>query len=154
MERTLPIEFFKGVPTTEDIENFAHVERQRLIVLDDLMCESSGSDTIQNAFTRQSHHLGVTILYLLQNIFCQGKASRTIALNTHYQVLMKNSRIQQINTLGSQLGIGKALMESYLDSMKTKYGYLVLDQSPHREDEHMMKTHIFEGEDMIVYDPI
>ena len=90
-------------------------------------------------------------------MFQQGKSSRTIALNTWYYVLMKNMRdASQISTLGKQVfpSKGNTLVEAYQDCMKEHYGYLVLDLSPHVQDEYRMRSHIFPNEDPVVYVPI
>ena len=45
---------------------------------------------IVNLFTSGSHHRNLSMIYIMQNLFHQGKGSRTISLNGHYLVLLKN----------------------------------------------------------------
>ena len=47
---------------------------------------------LKKAFTKYVHHRNLSIMYIVQNVFCQGKRSRTIVLNTKYMVLFKNPR--------------------------------------------------------------
>lgn len=144
------ISFHEGVPTMEDVKAFAdgtHV----ILVLDDLMNSVSKSVAVQDMFTLGSHHLNVTIIYLTQNMFQNGSSSRTIALNTHVMILMKNPRGKsQISTLASQTGLGW-LVESYNDATKKPYGYVVLNLSPHVNDDNRVVTHIFPSEYLISY---
>lgn len=91
---------------------------------------------------------------MTQNLFQRGSRSRTIALNTYYLVLMKKVRdASQIAFLGRQLFSGHSnfLTEAYADATKSPYGYLLVDTSPHSEDKYRLRTHIFPGEDPIIY---
>ena len=77
---------------------------------------------------------------------------RTISLNTHYIVLLRNPRVQQIQTLASQLGYNKSLMEAYQDCMKTPYSYLVLNLCPHDVDDYKMTKQLYRRQLLISYD--
>ena len=56
-----------------------------------------------NLFTRGSHHRNLSVIYIVQNLFHQGKGSRSISLNSHYLVLFKNPQDElQILTLATQ----------------------------------------------------
>lgn len=91
---------------------------------------------------------------MTQNLFQRGSRSRIIALNTYYLVLMKNVRdASQIAFLGRQLfpGHSNFLTEAYAYATKSPYGYLLVDTSPHSEDKYRLRTHIFPGEDPIIY---
>lgn len=70
------------------------------------------------------------MLYLVQNVFHQGKNSRTISLNANYIVLFKNPRDKlQINTLAQQMYPGRKsyCMDSYEDATKEPFSYLIVD---------------------------
>jgi hypothetical protein len=49
-----------------------------LVVLDDLMSQCSNDPRVSDLFTRDSHHLGMSVLYLTQNLLPPGERSRTI----------------------------------------------------------------------------
>ena len=149
MESALPnISFYKGIPISSQIEDFAD-GKHNIIVLDDLMIEAVSNAEIGLLFTRGAHHMQLSIIYLNQNMFCQGKYARTIALNCHYIILFQNLRdCSQIQKLGQQLfpGQGHKLLEAYKDSTHEKYGYLVIDISPHTDQHFRLRTEIFPQE--------
>ena len=71
---------------------FLFLWEQNLIVFDDLMIDASKDKRIVNLFTRGSHHRNLSEIYTVQNLFHQGKGSRSISLNGHYLLLFKNPR--------------------------------------------------------------
>lgn len=153
-EKELNIDFHQGVPNEEMINNFAD-GKHNIIILDDLMEQVVKNQQVQLLFTQGSHHKLLTIVYLNQNMFAQGKNARTMNLNTHYMILLKNPRdVTQIAMLGRQIGLGKTLVEAYKDCISQRYGYLVVDLSPHNEDCYQLKTNIFPNEDTVIYIPV
>ena len=155
MKKDVPnLSFHHGLPDVEDIETLSG--GHALLILDDLMQEVVNSKTMQDLFCQYCHHMGISVMFLTQNLFQQGKCARTIALNTHVLVLMKNMRnASQIAHFARQLYPNRKgmLEEVYEDCMKTTYGYLVIDMSPHTDDRYRLRTHIFPGEHTIVYIP-
>ena len=88
---TVPnIEFVKGIP--ENLEQDSHIndDKRNLIVIDDQMIEAGNDNWIVNLFTKGSHHRSLSVTYIVQNLFHQGKGNRNISLNSHYLVLFKN----------------------------------------------------------------
>jgi hypothetical protein len=73
----LNIEFVEGLP---DIDQFDPA-LNNLIILDDLMDQCQSNVSILNLFTVDSHHKNISTFLVSQNIFAQGKHSRTISLN-------------------------------------------------------------------------
>ena len=59
-------------------------------MFDDLMTEAKCDQRIADLFTNGSHHRNISVVYLTQNLFPQGKASMDIILNTQYMVLFNN----------------------------------------------------------------
>lgn len=157
MEWKIPnLNLHRGLPTTEDLDHFTADRVHNLVVLDDLMQQVVRKPEMELLFTQGTHHRRLSVIFVTQNLFQQGKASRSIALNTWYYVLLKNVRdASQIATLARQIypGKGNVLVEAYKDCMKEDYGYLVLDVSPHADDKYRMRTHVFPGEDPIVFSP-
>ena len=109
MMRTMPgIEFNQGIPDDIDNADYLDVSQRNLIVLDDLMAQSSKDKRIADLFTKGSHHRNLSIIYIVQNIFHQGKETRNISLNAHYIVLFKSPRDKpQISMLARQVNPGK-----------------------------------------------
>ena len=61
-----------------------------MIVVDDHM--SDVNQPVADILTKISHHRNISILYLTQNLFDKNKYVRTISLNSHYMVVLKNRR--------------------------------------------------------------
>jgi hypothetical protein len=151
MEQSLPIEFHRGIPSEHKIDTFSDA-LGNVVILDDLMSQSIDNKNTESLFTRGSHHQNLTVIFISQNLFCQGKCARNIALNTHYMVLMKNPRdISQISVLARQTGMGKQLTQAYEECMGESYGYLIVDLSPRNEHAFKLKTAIFPDENTHVF---
>lgn len=152
---TMPgVDFHEGLPDTfDDIYEDGHI----LIVLDDLLTDCVKSRLVEQIFLRESHHRNASVCLLSQNVFCQGKTARNLALNTHYLVLFRSLRDgQQMVQLGAQIFPGKSqtLVEAYKDAVKEKYNYLLIDLSPHSENV-LMKSKIFPDDpDTWIYQPL
>jgi hypothetical protein len=82
------VEMIEGFP--DDIGSLTRGHENSLIVLDDSMSQCSSDQRAVDLFTRGSHHMGVSVLYLTQNLFPPGKLSRTISLNSHYMLIFRN----------------------------------------------------------------
>ena len=85
------IEFVEGIPKALEQDSYFDVNKRNLIVFDDQMIDASKDKRIVNLFTRGSHHRNLSVIYIVQNLFHQGKASGSKSLN-HYLVLFKNPR--------------------------------------------------------------
>ena len=146
MEREMPfIKFHSGLPNDTEINSFADINQHKIVIADDLMGSLTQSNVISDLFTRGSHHKNLTVIYINQNIFCPGKHSRTINLNTHYMIIMRNPRdVSTMKVLGRQLGIGNALHEAYTDVHKSPYSYLVTDIHPSSDEQYKLLTNIFQ----------
>lgn len=156
MEKELDnIEFMKGIPTNEDIIKFSENRKHGIIIIDDNMTHAGKSQIIEDLFTKGSHHLKITTIFISQNMFNNTPKNRTMSLNSQYMVITKNPRAcSQLNVLASQLfGKGKSnvLCEVYSDVMKKQYGYLVIDLHSASNPEYMLRTCIFPNEYPIIY---
>lgn len=70
MEREVnSITFFQGIPNKDILEKFSNEYGNILLVLDDVMGEGTNNVELMNLFTTYSHHMGITVIFLLQNIF-------------------------------------------------------------------------------------
>lgn len=140
------IKFVEGLPSRLNDDELLPLNKVNLVVIDDLMCDASQSPEIQHAFTKYVHHRNLSIIYIVQNLFCQGKSSRTINLNAKYIVLFKNPRDKlQVATLARQMYPGKAsfFMEAYEDATGKPYGYLVVDLNSTTPESCRLRTGMF-----------
>ncbi|CAH3179446.1 unnamed protein product, partial [Porites lobata] len=80
------IEFVKGIPTALEQDSYFDVNKRNLIVFDDQMIDAK---RIVNLFTRGSHHRNLSVIYIVQNLFHQGKAMQEIQGNMD-DVLSRN----------------------------------------------------------------
>ena len=144
------IEFNEGLP---DIDLF-NQDIENLIILDDLMHSCEKDIGILNLFTVDSHHQNISVFFLTQNLFSRGKNARTISLNSQYIVLLNNPRDHaQIYHLARQVfpTNSKFMIEAYEDSVKEKYGYLLLDFK--QSSVYRVQTGIFPKDSRIIYQP-
>ncbi len=110
------IKFIEGIPQTLDDDVLFPVNKTSLVVIDDFMQEASSNKEIERLFTVYVHHKNLNVIYILQNLFFQGRSSRTISLNTNYLLLFKNSRD------AGQAGI--LAQQMYPKNTKKNYGKL------------------------------
>ena len=134
MKKQLPgIEFVKGIPNFLEQEWYLDPSVRNCIVLDDLMGDAKKDERISNLFTRGSHHRNLTVLYLTQNLFPQGKACRDISLNTKYLILFNNPTDKvQVMTLARRIYPTNThvFMNTYEQAVERPYGHLVVDLRP------------------------
>lgn len=143
--------FKEGIPNITDIDT----SQPNLIIIDDLMRESDGR--VVDLFTRGCHLKNLSVFFITQNIFHQGKGQRDISLNSHYIILFKNPRDKaQIKHLAQQVCPEnvKFLQEAYTDATSCPHGYLFLDLKQKTPDELRFKTNVFPSDKVnVVYVP-
>ena len=135
------------------LHNFDKNENN-LLIIDDLIDDSINNSSIQSIFTRDSHHSNISVFLITQNIFLQGKHSRTISLNAQYMILFKNPRdSSQIATLSRQMfpNATKYLVEAYEDATDGNFGYIFLDLKQTTEKELRVQTGVLPGERRLIY---
>jgi hypothetical protein len=118
-----------------------------LLIIDDAMTDI-GND-FEQVFTNLSHHQNCSVIFLTQNLFYKDKTYRTMSLNAHYFVIMKNPRDkQQISILAKQFCPGNStyVINSYLDATKYSYSYLILDFMPDSPSSLRLRSKIFPHE--------
>jgi hypothetical protein len=77
------ITFHEGLPNAETITEFATGEH-RIIVLDDLLNDVVQSTDMEKLVVLGSHHRHLSVCFLSQNLYKNGRCARTIPLNTAY----------------------------------------------------------------------
>ena len=144
--KNFKIDYFQGIPSEDDIKSIL----PNIIVLDDLMNELKSDLNVKNLFTKLSHHLNISVIFITQNIFSQDKSMRTISLNSHYICVMKSVRLtQQIGILANQIwpGKGKKIIDIYIKATENNFSYLLFDLHPQQiEDKFRIRNRIFRQE--------
>jgi len=118
-----------------------------LIILDDSMTDLE--QDFEQIFTNVSHHQNCSVIFITQNLFYKDKAYRTMSLNAHYFILMKNERDkQQIMTLARQFCPGNStyVIQAFNDATKHPYKYLMLDFTQDSPACLKLRTNIFPHE--------
>ena len=148
---TIPnIEFVKGIPPPLEQDSYFQVNKRNLIVFDDQMIDAGKDQRIVNLFTRGSHHRNLSVIYIVQNLFHQGKGSRSISLNSHYLVLFKNPRDKlQVLTLAKQMYPGRTdfFLKQYEGAVRRPFGYLLIDLKTTTQDDCRLRTNVLPGEE-------
>lgn len=135
------IHYIDGLPSEDEIKELS----PQLIVIDDLMTELGNDAKLANLFTKGSHHLNISVIFIAQNIFHQGSQMRTISLNCHYLLILKNPRDKrQIIALSSQIfpNNSKYFIEAYNDATSVQYGYIRVDLKQDTPDKYRIQTNI------------
>ena len=148
---TIPnIEFVKGIPTALEQDTYFSVNKRNLIVIDYQLLEAGKDNRIVNLFTKGSHHRNLSVIYIVQNLFHQGKGKRSISLNSHYLVLFKNPRNKlKILTLAKQMYPGRTdfFLKQYEEAVRRSYGHLLIDLKTTTQDDCRLRTKVLPGEE-------
>ena len=123
-------------------EDLVHSQPE-LIVVDYLMQELGDNRQMANLFTKGSHHMNISVIFIVQNLFFQAKQMRTISLNAQYYVLLKNPRDKlQVINFGKQIcpGDTKYFKAVYDDATSEPYSNLIIDLTPQCPDDLRLKS--------------
>ena len=85
--------FHEGIPDHQALVQW-FPQGQGVLVLDDLMDEGSHDKRVLDLFTKHSHHQGVTVLYLCQDMFPGGAMPKVYPAML---ITLWRSRIPEIN---------------------------------------------------------
>ncbi len=66
-EKLHNVDLVEGFPP--NLDDLTRGHDQSIVVLDDLMSECSKDQRVSDLFTRGSHHKGISVFYLTQNLF-------------------------------------------------------------------------------------
>ena len=80
MKKQSNVIFYKGLPPEEALVKWFKPHHHGILILDDLMEESGNDKRVLDLFTKDSHHRGITALYLTQDLFPRGKYSMPLFL--------------------------------------------------------------------------
>ena len=145
------VSYIEGLPTEDELRKGSY----DVVVVDDLMYETGDDKRLANMFTKGSHHMGYSLFYIVQNFFHRSKQMRTITLNAHYVILMKNRRdLNQIVHFGRQIFPNKPnfFLDVYNDATHLPFGYLLVDLRPETSEELRLRSNIshpYEG--IVIY---
>jgi hypothetical protein len=134
------VRYIAGPPDLDDYDG----SEPSLVIVDDMMREAGSCVT--DLFTKGSHHRNMSVFFITQNLFHQGRGQRDISLNAHYIVFFKNPRDRaQIKHLARQVypENPRFLEEAYNDATREPHGYLLVDLKQSTPDEMRVRSSIF-----------
>lgn len=140
----------KGLPTSEEITILVHPFKDSggsLLVFDDILTQLTTD--FENIFCNISHHEQASVILMTQNLFYKSGVFRTLSLNSHYFVFMKNNRDrQQIGILARQICPGNSnyIIQSYEAATKRPFSYLLADFRPDTPATIRLRTNLFPTE--------
>jgi len=138
---TQNIEFVDGVEGLKAVQFDPNINN--LLVIDDLMEELSSDKDASTLFTRDMHHKNITVFFIVQNLFKQGKSMRDIALNCQVLILFNTPRgYEQVKVLERQTGVS-SLAATYEEAIKEPYGYIVVNLQPRTPQAIRLQTDLF-----------
>lgn len=145
----VPVHFIEGLP--EEFSN--NTNNPILVIIDDLMFET-GNKSLANLLTRGSHHQNISVIFITQNLYQQGKYARTISLNFTHLCIMNNPRDRlQFLYLARQLypENAKELVRIYKEITEEPFSYLFIDLTQSTHNLLRFRTDIFNREYATVF---
>lgn len=139
------VEYHEGLAD----ERLIRKVKPHIIILDDLMAEVCDNREMSDLFTKKSHHLCISVIFIVQNMFKKGKEMRDIRLNCHQLLLLKIPQdINQVRILGRQIFPSNSLAfnEAYEDATHDPHSYLNIDCSQTCPNEFRLKSRLTRGE--------
>jgi len=118
-------------PVLEDVQAMVSPYKNvggSLVIFDDMLTNLNSD--FERLFLNLSHHENASCILLSQNMFYKDKVYRTMSLNTHYMVLMKNGRdVSQCTILAKQFCPTNVsyFIQAFLKATRNPYSYLILD---------------------------
>ena len=141
--------FYKGPPPEGALIKWFKPDDHGILILDDLMEESGSDKRVLDLFTKDSHHRGITALYITQNLFPPGKFAKTINRNAHYMICFKSPRDKTgIRNLLLQVYPEKwrQVLQLFLKLTSRPFGYVMLDLHPASDDCLRIWSHLTNAE--------
>ena len=78
-----------GIPAALEQDCYFDLNKRNLIVFGDQMIDARKEKRIVNFFSRGSHYRNLSMIYIAQNLFRQGKGSRSISLKLSIHTLIQ-----------------------------------------------------------------
>lgn len=122
-------------------------DKPSVVVLDDQMNSAINDESVSDFYSKHSHHLKSTVIFITQNLFPKSKYMRNIYLNSSYIVIMKNpAEILQIQSLSNRIsgkGERDKLIKAYNDATKFPFSYILIDLNQETPRKFRFRSDIF-----------
>ena len=145
--KLIKIEFIEGIPEN----GFKHLMKNKdgshsLYILDDVMTECTQNLEVTQLFCREGHHNNVSIILIMQDLFCSGTQRKTILKNAHYLCLFKSPLdMRSLFSIGQRImpGFIREFLAIFEDATRKKHGYLFIDGKQTTPSNARLRTDIF-----------
>ena len=139
------IHFIEGLPETFD--DLIDSSKTGLAIFDDLMKECGKNQLITDFFTRRSHHENVSIIFITQNLFHEGRERKKFTKNATYLTIF-NSPLDQSMAYSLARKLmpkgQKTFIEIYNHAVDKPHGYLFIDGHQQTPKSAMFRSDIFD----------
>lgn len=145
------LEFINGW-SSEIYDKFQPTERN-VVVLDDLMGSSKNDSTLSDLFTKGSSHRNLSVIFITQNLFFQGKSAVDVRRNSQYIILFRCRQDKKaISQYAQQVfpDNPKFMMNAFTDATSANHGHLLIDLKPTCPEEFMLRSNVL-CDDALVY---
>ena len=128
------VQYHAGLPKQQ---YFAALPRNTLVIIDDMMTETSKSEEIVKLFSVTARKRDISLILMTQNIYHTGKHFRNIRLNASGFVLFKFFAAVDVNIrFLRDLGLSKIVKRSMLEEIYSeRYKYIFIDTHPNRHSD-------------------
>lgn len=145
----------EGVTFSEGLPNIEEIEKDSLLILDDLFVQLSQDKSLTDLFCVQSHHKNISAIFITQSFFYDSKVMRCVTRNSHYIVLFKSPRMAAVvDQLSRQIWPQRPnyLLDAYNKATKDKkYSYLFLNLHPSADEKLAVLSNILPSENDYVH---
>lgn len=123
------VTFSNNMKFMQKITETFHKSPGILVILDDLMSDTSDSDFIQKLYTKGSHHLNINIINIVQSIFYKAKYFTLMKDNSQYTFVKLHVNDIKLKLLSNALGVEtNEFMEAYTESINyNRFGGILID---------------------------
>ena len=140
------IQFYQGLP--ESFDSFINPSKRGLAIFDDLMSECGNNKLITEFFTKRSHHENVSIIFITQNLFQEGKERKTFAKNATYLCIFNSPLDQTIAYILARKLMPKnqrCFVDIFVHATSRPHGYLFIDGHQKTPKNAMFRSNIFDS---------
>lgn len=144
-----PLEVVTGLPDINELQLTFNNE-PALLILDDLMSEIVNSKKMVDIATVHSHNYNLSVIFVLQNFYAQGKFSITLQRNSQYKVIFYNrADVLERRSLSNQLaGSANFFTKCYdylMDQFPQSPSFYILIDAHNRSQINFFycRSHIF-----------
>ena len=135
----------QGLP--DSFDNYIQSSQNGLALFEDLMSECSKNEQITAFFTRKSHHQNISVIFVTQNFYHQGRERKNFGRNAKYLCIFDSPLDKTI-----PYSLAQKLMprnqSAFIDMFNhaidyTHYGYLFIDGDQTSPKNAKFRTDIF-----------